>query len=337
MLARGPISRGARALNVGWAVLLALAAPVGVGAQDLNVQHSIAFIEARLDGPLDVLNMTQARPLIPGDRSARVILAGAEGEAPIMAKWKPVHPPGDGFNNEPRYELAAYRLQQLFLAESEYVVPPTVLRAEPLDEYQGLRSESSPTIRGTSSVLFLLSYWVQSVTNRDPFDDERFEQDTVYARHWGNLNILTHLIDHKDANIGNILVSIDSANPRVFAVDNDVAFRSRVSDQGADWRRLHVDRLPHATIERLRALSRAQLDRALGVVAEFEIRDGQLHPVALGENLRPDRGLRRTETRVQFGLTTREIQAVERRIERLLEQVDRGSIETFPGPISPMM
>lgn len=325
-----PLLRRLRLTRTWSVILVTLVAPAGIDAQDVNVRHSVAYIEARLRAPsLDVLNMVQARPLIEGDRSARVILGGPENETPIVVKWKPVHAPGDGFNNEPRYELAAYRFQKLFLDESEYVVPPTVLRAMPIEEYEGLRSASRPTIRGTSSVLFLLSYWVQDVTNRDPLDDARFERDTLYARHWGNLNILTHLIDHKDANIGNILISVDTANPRAFAVDNDVAFRSSVSDQGADWRRLHIDRLPHATIERLRRVTRQQLDVTLGVVAEFEILDGYLHPTDPGENLDAGRGVRKTDDRVQLGLTAREIEDIERRIERLLERVDQGDLETF--------
>lgn len=332
MPARPPLRRRLQSIGVRSMLLLALAVPAGAVAQDINVMHSVAYIEQRLRDPtLDVLNMVQARPLIEGDRSARVFLGGPEDETPIMAKWKPVHAPGDGFNNEPRYELAAYRFQELFLDESEYVVPATVLRAMAIEEYEALRPASRPTIRGTSSVLFLLSYWVQSVTNRDPFDEARFERDSLYARHWGNVNVFTHLIDHKDANLGNLLVSVEATNPRVFAVDNDVAFRSRESDRGTDWRRLHVDRLPHATVERLRGVTRQDLDAALGVVAEFEIRDGYLHPAEPGENLDPDRGLRKTDDRVQFGLTAREIQDIERRIERLLERVDEGSIETFGG------
>ncbi len=312
--------------------LLTLSGALGIDAQDRNVLYSVEYIEARLRAPeLLIAGMDYARPL-EGDRSRRVTLAGPDGEVPMDARWKPVAAPGDGFNNAPRYELAAYEFQKLFLDEPEHVVPPVVLRAMPLEEYQEIRAVPGPTIRGTASVLFLLSYWVQelAVDTVDPFDPEMFDRNPGYAWYWGNVNLFTHLIGHRDSNHGNILVSMDGGNTRVFSVDNDVAFRSRVSAQGDRWSRLLVDRLPDRTVERLREITMEDLERALGVVAEFEIVGGNLHPVEPGENLNSGRGLRTTDDRVQFGLTEREIREVHRRIERLLSDVDRGRITTFP-------
>jgi hypothetical protein len=311
-------------------LLALLAVPVAAAGQDANVQHRVAYIEGRLrQEPLLVLDMEQARPRIAGDRSAKVQLAGENGEPALYARWKPVSRGGQGFNNEPRYELAAYLFQTLFLDEPDYVVPPTVLRSMRLPDYRALRDVSQATLGGTESVLFLLSYWLENVSNRDPFQEQRFRSDTAYARHWGNVNVLTHLIRHRDANLGNLLISLDPARPRVFAVDNDVAFSSRVSDQGDEWSRLHVDQLPLATVTRLRALTREDLDRVLGVVAEFVVVDGHLLPSEPGANLNAGRGVRTTPERVQFGLTSNEIRDVYRRIESLLEDVDRGRIRTF--------
>jgi hypothetical protein len=299
-------------------------------AQSLNIPHPVEVILDRLMAPeLEILNMSQARPLISGDRSAQVLLAGGEGEVPLPAHWKPVRAPGEGFNNEPRYEIAAWRIQQLFLDEEEYVVPPKVLRAVPLTDYEGVREERSPTIRGTNSFVFILSYWVQDVTNTDPFDPIRLERDEAYARAWGNVNLLTHLIDHKDSNVGNLLISVDPDRPRFFAVDNDVAWRSQSSSVGDRWRRLLTNRLPADVVERLRNISTEDLEGTLGVVAEFAIVDGYLEPVAPGPNLGPNRGVRITEDRVQFGLTAREIRDTEGRIRNVLRDVDRGRIRTF--------
>lgn len=295
-----------------------------------NILFPVDYIESRLRGPLEILEMTQARPSVEGDRSARVVLAGPEGEPGIEVLWKPVAPPGEGFNNEPRYALAAYRLQSLFLDECEYVVPPVAMRALPVDEYKRLRNEAPVTVRTTGSVLFLLSYWLSDVSPDDPWDAARFEADPRYARHWGNLNILTHLIDHKDANFGNLLVSTHPEDPRLFAVDNDVAFDSRISDQGDPWSPLLVDRLPQKTVDRLRAISDEDLERAIGVVAEFQLKDGVLVPVeALGDNLAKRRGLRGARGRVQFGLTSTEIRDVRQRIDALLRAVDKGRIRTI--------
>jgi hypothetical protein len=316
------------------AVLLALAVsyPVQAVPQDSNVLYPVTYIEERLGAPeLQILDIEPARDPSLAERSQRVTLAGIDGEPPLEAHWKPVAPPGQGFNNEPRYELAAYRFQRMFLEEDEFVVPPAVLRAMAIEEYRELRPAPGPTIPGTRSVLFLLTYWIQNlaVDTVDPFDPQLFSGHEGYAHHFANANILTHLIDHKDGNHGNLLVSLDGMNPRVFSVDNDVAFRSGMSDRGDRWRRLHVDRLPSTTIERLRTLTRGQLDRELGVVAEFALLDGLLVPVESGENLNPRRGVRVSDGRVQFGLTTREIDDLERRIRNLLGQVDRGRLQTF--------
>jgi hypothetical protein len=188
---------------------------------------------------------------------------------------------------------------------------------------------AEPTLRGTSSVLFLLSYWVQNVTNRDPFQPDQFESDPAYARHWANLNILTHLIDHKDGNVGNLLISTDPENPRVFAVDNDVAFASATSDRGAPWSRLHVDRLPASTVERLRGLTEQDLRETLGVVAEFVIVDGHLRPSTPGVNRHSRQGVRIGDGHIQLGLTEREIRDVAGRLRALLRRIDRGRIGSF--------
>jgi len=311
-------------------VLLALLAPRAVAAQDDNVRYSVEYLMQRLTVPeLDIVDMAQARPMIRGDRSARVTLGGEGDEPLIAAHWKPVQPPGDGFNNEPRYEIAAYRFQQLFLDEPDYVVPPKVLRAVPFEEYEGVREERRPTIRGTNSFLFILSYWVEGVTNQAPWSQPRFQSDPEYARRWGNVNIFTHLIDHRDSNVGNLLISLDPSSPRVFSTDNDVAWRSQESDVGTEWRVLQVNRLPRAPVERLRALTRDDLVAALEVVAEFAIVDGRLEAVEPGPNLDRRRGLRVTRERVQYGLTEAEINDTWNRIRSLLQQVDRGRITLF--------
>lgn len=311
-------------------VALACTAAAAARADGPSVEYPIEYIESRLSGPLEVVGAEQARPAIEGDRSARVMLASPDGQPDFAVHWKPVAPPGRGFNNEPRYVIAAYRLQKMFLDECEYVVPPVALRALSVEEYRRLKGEAPPTVRGASSVLFLVSYWLSNVTNRDPWDPARFKADPRYARHWGNLNILTHLIDHKDANIGNLLISTHADDPRVFSIDNDVAFGSEASDRGDTWRRLLVDELPQGTVERLRTLKRADLDRELGVVAEFQIVDGKLVARDPGDNLGPRNAVRTRGDRVQFGLTSAEIQATERRISRLLSRADRGQIKLVP-------
>jgi hypothetical protein len=112
-------------------------------------------------------------------------------------------------------------------------------------------------------------------------------------------------------------------------VDNGVSFRSEPSNRGYAWRELRVDRLPHATAERLRAITREDLDRTLAILATFEIRDDMLYPVDHPENLRDGRGVRRTDSHVQLGLTKAEINDVHNRLRRLVERIDQGRIKTF--------
>lgn len=263
-----------------------------------------------------------------GDRTQQALL-DFSGRL-ILVKWAPAPAEGSAFNNEPRYELAAYRVQKLFLDPADYVVPPTVVRCFPLDWYhEELKRLVSPTFPDTKFVMVALQYWVFGVGAENVFDETRFERDPAYARHLANLNILTYLIRHNDANRGNVLLSKIPDNPRLFAVDNGLAFGSEGSYQGHDWRRLRVDRLPRESVERLRGLTREKLQRELGVLAQFEEREG--HPTAVepGKNLDPGKGVRRGDRVVQLGLTEKEVSGVWDRLAALLERVDSGELGLF--------
>jgi hypothetical protein len=75
-------------------------------------------------------------------------------------------------------------------------------------------------------------------------------------------------------------------------------------------------------MDRLRTVTRAQLEQQLAVLAEFEVRDGALVPVPPGPNLGRHRGVRRTSERIQLGLTEAEIRQVEVRLKELLWKVN---------------
>lgn len=309
-------------VSVGLLATLAQAA-----AQDVNIHLPISVIEQRLSrDTFRILDLRGSRR--PDDRTSRATLAFDDSSV-IIAKFAPATPGGEAFNNTPRYEVAAYEFQKLFLPEAEYVVPPTLMRAFDLQWYKLLDSDVRATFGRTTSVLTVIQYWLQSVTQDSVFDLKRFERDTGYARHLANLNLFTHLVKHNDANIGNVLVSSNPINPRLFAVDNGLAFGRDESDRGVVWRELRVPRVPAATVERLRQITRADLERTLGVLAEYEIREGRLVPVEKTENLNRGQGVRRKDNRVQFGLTRTEINGVEDRLESLLKRVDSGRLKTF--------
>jgi hypothetical protein len=123
---------------------------------------------------------------------------------------------------------------------------------------------------------------------------------------------------------------MDPANPRVFSVDNGVAFSNEESNRGFYWRDLQLDRYPAESIERLRHYSLEDLYERLGTVAEFEVRGGGFIQVPPTENLDPGDGVRTNDTRIQLGLTDSEIRNVHRRLTRLLEWIDDGRYEVIP-------
>ena len=317
-----------RGLIVLFSVALVSTSALPLAAQDMNIVLPVDSIEYLLThAPFelpDVLPGTR----FEGDRTQRVELLFEDGTL-IFTKWAPAPRGGESFNNSPRYEVAAYELQKMFLDESEIVVPPTVARAVSLDWYRSLDDEVDSTFRGTGSVLVVLQSFVSFVTDQDVFDLDRFGVDPAYAKHWANTNLFTHLIFHSDSNAGNLVISSLRSNPRIFSVDNGVAFRSEESNRGTRWRTLQVNRFPQETVQRLRGLTEESLQETLSVLAQWEVVDDELVRVDTTENLRARRGVREEDGVIQIGLTDLEIGDVWDRIEDFLSDVERGRYTTF--------
>jgi hypothetical protein len=305
-------------------------AVAGVGtASDSNIPWPVAELEQRLRSePMEIVHAEAARG-IKEDVALRTDVRFTDG-AELRIKIRPAEPGAATFNNEPRYELAAYILQQAFLDEPEFVVPPTVLRMLPRAELLPHAPRTRPTFRGADEVLVVVQYWLQQVSNRgDPWDPRRFASDPIYARHVANLNVLTFLIRHGDSNAGNILASAAPEHPRAFAVDNGVAFGSPASDRGTAWRELRVSALPARTVERLRALDAEALRQRLSVLATWRLEQGRWVSQPGAPRLSGDVGVRIRQDQVQLGLTRREILAIDQRRRQLLRRVDRGELEVF--------
>ena len=308
---------------------MTLSRPPTLRAQDINIVLPVDSIETLLrSSGFQILGAAGTR--FKNDRTQRVML-GFEGNTQIMAKWAKA-PAGawETFNNRPRYEVAAYELQKLFLDEADYVVPPTIARCVTLKQQRHIERWAEATFSGTESVLVVLQYWLMNVTADDVWDKDRFRADTTYARHFANLDLFTYLILHSDSNKGNVLISSVDSNPRLFAVDNGVAFdRREKSDRGTRWRGLRVDRLPRRTVERLRALTREELHRRLSVVAQFERVGYRLEPVEPSAPLDAGRGVRRSGATIQLGLTDREIDQIWERMQKVLKRVDEEKVALF--------
>ncbi len=303
-----------------------LAWSAAAAAQAPHYQLPVAEIERRLEtAPFEVLAIADNR--WEGDRTQRSVIRFRDGTT-MGVKWARASEGGSTLNNQPQYELAAYRLQKLFLDPDDRVVPPTAVRALPLDIYRQLEPGLPPTFDGTRSVLVVLQYWLDDVAPLDSIDAARL-RDPVYARRLAQLNLLTHLIRHADSNHGNVLVSA-AGEPRMFAVDNGVAFNSPDSPRGTYWKELRVDRLPAAAVDRLRRVTREELHSTLAVVAQFRVDDdGRLVAVRPTARLHPNRGVDRADRVVQLGLTATEIDAVFDRIQAVLRRVDAGRLTTL--------
>lgn len=316
---------GSRALDpVRAALLPALLVPTAAAAQGQeHLEHPAPEFERLLERGRFAIESTQG-VRYEDDPTLQAVLRFEGGErATVKLASAPYR--GGAFNNRPRYEVAAYEVQKLFLDPEEYVVPPTVCRCLPPEQFEELFGRRQPTFEGSPCGLVLLQAWLRGVIDEDAFDRDRFASDTAYGRHLANANVLTHLIDHKDSNEGNVVVAQRFLGSRVFAVDNGVSFASRESDRGTAWRRIRVDRLPRETVERLRALERSDLDERLAVIAQFE----GLTPVDPTATIDPDEGFRQEGRVLQMGLDEDEIGGVWERIRKLLERVDEGDLGTF--------
>ena len=312
-------------------LLFGLAA--AAAAQDANIKQPIEDLERLLAAePLVITHAEISRPNAKGDITLRADVSFG-GSEPLRVKLRKAEPGANTFNNVPRYDLAAYELQKLFVDPAEYLVPPTNLRMVGLAEF----AKYSPGVRRTfpaaDQVLAVVQYWLSDIKSiPDVFDATRFDNDPVYARHIGQLNVLTYIIRHRDSNQGNFLIGKAEQGARVFSIDHGVAFDSEDSDRGELWKDMRVTRLPADTVERLRKITPELLSQRLSVLAQWKLEDGIYVPVAKGVSMSDNRGVRRSGDDLQMGLNNSEIRDVYRLLESLLKRVDSGKITLVPVP-----
>ena len=318
-----------RALSAVAAFLLVACAGV-CQAQDANITLPVPELERMLaQDPFTISSAEISRPKAKGDITLKAEVS-FDGRPPIRVKLRKAEPGADTFNNQPRYDLAAYRLQALFLDPTEYVVPPTAARFLPLEEFDKYSPGVKRTFSGADEALAVLQYWLQEVkVVADVYVPELYSTDLAYARSVGQMNVLTFLIEHGDSNVGNFLISRSETGPRVFAVDNGVAFAAEESDRGRKWAEMRVDSLPATTVERLRSITYETLQQQLAVVAQWTLQDGHFVAATPGASLSTVRGVRRDGAMLQMGLTKPEIDRVWRNRQRLLDMVDRGKLKTY--------
>jgi len=237
----------------------------------------------------------------------------------------------DGMNNSPRKELAAYALQRLFLVPEDYVVPTTLPRCIVMSQWEPHHPGATPTIPGSDCVLVTLAMWLEYVTLPDEvLDMGRFRTDPVYALYMSNFNVFTYLVDHRDGRRGNFLISNLPGRPQTFAVDNGISFGPWVFNYFVrNWYKIRVPAVRADTVEKLRGIEREDLDFLLALFQLEPGDEGRLRLVKPGEPDDPDRGATRVGSRIQLGLTEREIDDVWKRINALVARVDSGDLATF--------
>jgi hypothetical protein len=308
--------------------VVGIGAPAPAHAADANVAYPVAELEQRLaTTPFEILVAKKARDLRE-DVALKSDVRFADG-VELRIKIRPANKGGSEFNNEPRYERAAFVLAKALFDEPDLVVPVTVLRPIPRGQLKPFAPRILATFNGADDVLAVVQYWLQSVEAPDDvWDPARFERDPAYAHHVANANVLTYLIEHGDSNKGNLLLS-STPNGRVFVIDSGVAFRSPASDRGVLWKAIRVPRLPQATVERLRALDAARIEALLGTVGQWAVHDDHLVAVAAEPRFDGYEGKRRRGEVNQLGLTQREVNDVIARRNALLERVARGELGTF--------
>ncbi|MEJ2363665.1 MAG: hypothetical protein P8075_07535 [Deltaproteobacteria bacterium] len=237
----------------------------------------------------------------------------------------------DSFNTSFRKELAAYEVQKLFLDPEDYVVPTALPICVPRERYLKIIGYAAASLEGTDCVMCLASTWLVDVTiPHTLYDESRFLKDPTYAYYMSNFNILTYLIQHRDARVGQFLVAKDDKRRQVFSVDNGISFGFwPYNFLHRQWDTIHLPALRRDSIDRLRKLQRQDLDY-LEVIAQLEKdENGILKPVPPGENMNPQNGATYIDGTLQYGLTRSDIDDLWERIQTLISEVDSGNIQVF--------
>ncbi|MBV6417710.1 MAG: hypothetical protein CMLOHMNK_02464 [Steroidobacteraceae bacterium] len=316
----GPKYEAARPLVL-WALLAASAA--------LHASEGTCTLGA-LTAPDLVIE--DARPVrFEKDITRKAMAHTAADPAAFRIKVRRAGAGVSSFNNEPRYELAAYELSRLLFPADEQVVPPIALRSAPLDAFRRIDPAAVEAWSGTDGTFYMVQCWLDGAKPHPlRIDGPRFAADPAYARAISRLNVLTYLVEHKDSNLGNVMLTGEGATVRAWAIDNGVAFDSEESDVGTFWKNLRVDAVDRVLADRLHALTLGELRAHLAVIAQYELVGEAWVSRPDSANFDALRGVRRKGGQVQLGLTSKEIGEVERRRVRLVHRIDKGDIRILP-------
>ena len=286
--------------------------------------------QALRDGPTQLVDRMKTSAGITG--ALQVILAFPDLGEELKFKWKlAVSDRLDQDNNSPRREIASYEIQKLFLDPEDYVVPTSLMLCMPAQWFRDGGESLPPLAPHSDCALGNLSVWLLNVRQPDEiYEHERFLDDPTYAYFLANFNLFSFLVAHHDGKPSNYLVSKDETRPQLYSIDNGVSFRAWPHNIFAtNWDVIRVPAFRKESVDRLRKLSREDLE-VFGVVSQLELDDDRKWISAPpGKNLNPDAGVVVTETTIQFGLTAGEIDDLWRRIQEVIARVDSGELPVF--------
>jgi hypothetical protein len=119
----------------------------------------------------------------------------------ISFKWKVSSDDFDNFNNSIAREIATYQIQKLFLDPEDYVVPATLaFCVEKEGHARIIDPDIEPQIKGSQCIFGNASVWMQDVHIPEVlYNESRFLSEPNYAYYLSNFNILTYLVEHRDA------------------------------------------------------------------------------------------------------------------------------------------
>jgi hypothetical protein len=248
----------------------------------------------------------------------------------LDVKWKVAPAGGEGWNNVPRKEVAAFVIQQWFLDDRDWIVPPTAIRCVPVEAHRRFL-DAEPIVENTRCVLGMIAAWLDDVEHpAEVLDEDRFRREPEYARHRADLNLVAYLIAHRDGRLANFLVPEDDDDGRIYLIDNGISFGGLVWNYfRPNWNVIRVPALRRDSVDRLRRVSAGDVS-ALAVLTQLEADpQGVLQPAKREGPWDASQGARLQKGRAQFGLTADEIAGVTERLEELLSRVDGGEIGLF--------
>jgi hypothetical protein len=303
--------------------------------------RSATEIEAWLRHP--ELEIVGAAKTHKGKQRARILTLSVpteQGPVVFRAKWREFAT--TTIFNHPRIELAAYAVQKLYLEPHEYVVPVASGHCFELSQYrERVTRTAKPSFPGVSCVFGILSYWLEHVESVEDsrlledahgnlLDEHLFWENEAYRRSLANLNLLTYLIDHDDSHENQFLVSESRKSPRLYSVDNSMAFETAKNPTlKQHWSDLRVPALPRDKIERLSALDFEDI-RRLSVIEQYENRAGRLlHVAPSPRSKKLNFGFRWAKGDLEVGLNRKEIDNLWWRIRSLVQLSRHRQVPMF--------